>query len=328
MTEYESDTAKRALLPLDANIPWLAGLQRSLRDAIENDRLGHAVLIQVDPGLGGDWLATWLAARLFCSTDRSIQPCGHCLECRRVVSGEQPDLIRLSPIDESKEIRIDQIREMAAELALTSHGRGRKVAVITPAERLNRNAVNALLKTLEEPAGSSLLLLVTGEPSRLPATVQSRCTRVGVPVPPIAELEAWLRAHGGTATDWKAVMSAIGPQPLLALQSDAETIADLQRETVRALDQVVAGTLDPVETAESWGKEFFALRIRCIEHWLVTRIRDWAIGQRPANTEALFAALDEAREARQWTETPINKPLALERLLWRLNAIATSRRPA
>jgi DNA polymerase-3 subunit delta' len=327
MTEIERHTSK-AMLPLDTKIPWLTGLQQSLNDAIETDRLGHAVLIQVDPGLGGEWLATWLAARLFCSAPSATKPCGTCLDCRRVVSDEQPDLMRLSPIEESKEIRIDQVREMAAELALTGHGRGRKIAVITPAERLNRNAANALLKTLEEPAGSSLLLLVTGEPSRLPATVQSRCARVGISVPPIEELEDWLRARAGNGIDWKAVMSAIGPRPFLALQAEAEAIADLQRETARALDQVASGALDPVETAEAWGKEDFALRINCIENWLVTRIRDWATGKRQAQAEALFAALDDAREARQWAETPINKPLTLERLLWRLNAIATSRRPA
>jgi DNA polymerase-3 subunit delta' len=327
MTESESGSL-RATLSLDTEIPWLAGLQRSLSEAIDADRLGHAVLIQVDPGLGGEWLATWLAARLFCSAASGTKPCGACLDCRRVVSGEQPDLMRLSPIEESKEIRIDQVREMAAELALTGHGRGRKIALITPAERLNRNAANALLKTLEEPAGSSLLLLVTGEPSRLPATVQSRCTRVGAPVPPIAELESWLRARGGKGIDWKAVMSAIGLRPVTALQVEAEAIADLQRETARALDQVVSGALDPVETAETWGKDDFALRITCIENWIVSRIREWASGKRAGQADALFAALDDAREARQWAETPINKPLALERLLWRLSAIATSRRPA
>lgn len=314
--------------PLELDIPWLRPLQQSLAEAVDQDRLGHAVLIQVDPGLGGEWLATWISARLFCSSGNATAPCGQCVDCRRVSAGEQPDLLRLSPIEESKEIRIDQVREMAAELALTGHGRGRKVALITPAGRLNRNAANALLKTLEEPAGNSLLLLVSGEPSRLPATVLSRCTRVGVPVPSTDELVSWLLTHGKKGVDWRAVLSAIGPRPLLALQVDAEAIADLQRETVRALDQVVSGSLDPVETAETWGKEDFALRITCIENWLVGRIREWATGKGASSSEALFAALDEAREARQWAETPINKPLALERLLWRLNAAATTRRPA
>ena len=313
-------------LPLDAELPWLRPAQEAFNASLAAGRLGHALLVQAAPGQGGEWLATWIAARMFCR--KPAAPCGACLDCRRVVSGEQPDLMRLSPIEESKEIRIDQVREMAAELALTGHGRGRKIALITPAERLNRNAANALLKTLEEPAGSSLLLLVTGEPSRLPATVQSRCTRVGAPVPPIAELESWLRARGGKGIDWKAVMSAIGPRPVLALQVEAEAIADLQRETARALDQVASGELDPVETAETWGKDDFALRITCIENWIVSRIREWASGKRAGQADALFAALDDAREARQWAETPINKPLALERLLWRLSAIATSRRPA
>lgn len=326
MAERE-DGVTPTSLPLDADLPWLSSLKHSLSDAVDADRLGHAVLIQVDPGLGGEWLATWLAAQLYCSVTRA-KPCGQCLDCRRVVAGEQPDLMRLHPIEDSKEIRIDQVREMAAELALTSHGRGRKVAIISPAEKLNRNAANALLKTLEEPAGSSLLMLVTGEPSRLPATVLSRCTRVSVPIPKTEELEAWLKRQGDRGTDWKAVLGAIGPRPLVALQVEADAIADLQRETIRALDQAVAGTLDPVETAESWGKERFALRITCIESWLVSRIREWASGRKAANAEALFAALDEAREARQWAETPINKPLALERLLWRLNAASTSRRPA
>jgi len=313
-------------LPMDANLPWLTSVKQSLSDAVHHDRLGHAVLIQIDPGLGGEWLATWLAARLYCTAE-TVKPCGQCLDCRRVVTGEQPDMLRLSPIDESKEIRIDQVREMDAELALTSHGGGRKVVIITPAEKLNRNAANALLKTLEEPAGSSLLVLVTGEPSRLPATVLSRCTPVGVPTPPTEALEAWLRTQGNRNKDWRAVLGVIGPRPLVALQVEAEAIVNLQRETIRALDQVLAGNLDPVETAESWGKERFTLRIMSIENWLVSRIREWASGQKMANTEALFAALDDAREARQLAETPVNKPLAIERLLWRLNAASTKRRP-
>lgn len=319
-------SALPSLLPLDARLPWLEPLQRALDTALQSDRVGHALLLQVSPGLGGEWLATWLAARLFCTADRGRSPCGQCLNCRRVLANEQPDLLRLQPIEDSKEIRIDQVREMVAELSLTSHGRGRKVAILCPAEKLNRNAANALLKTLEEPAGSSLLLLVTGEPSRLPVTVLSRCTRVTIPLPPMPILIDWLKKQGGAQTDWVAVLSALGPKPLLALRSDTETIADLQRETIRALDQAAAGTLDPVETAESWGKEEFGLRIACIESWLVARIRDWAGGDRRGNAEALFAALDEAREARQWADTPVNKPLAIERLLWRLNAAATNRR--
>ena len=313
-------------LPLEANVPWLVPLQRSLTDAMSAGRLGHALLVQIAPGLGGEWLATWLAAKIFCESPQT--PCGVCRSCRRVQTGEQPDLLRIQPIEDSKEIRIDQVRELAAELALTSHGGRRKVAIISPADRLNRNAANALLKTLEEPAGQSLLVLVTGEPSRLPVTVQSRCTRLSIPIPHNRDLVDWLKSQADAATDWDAVLSVLGARPFEALAADGAAIAQFRRDTLRALEQSIAGSLDPVETAETWGKEDFDLRLACIESWIVGRIRDWAVRGRPASVEALFAALEDLREARQWTDTPINKPLAIERLLWRLNATATSRRPA
>lgn len=316
-----------AMPPLDARLPWLAALQTSLTEALNGNRLGHALLIQVAPGLGGDWLAYWLAARLFCSASADRRPCGDCLSCRRVVAGEQPDLFRLQPIEDSKEIRIDQVRELAAELALTSHGGGRKVAIVSPADKLNRNAANALLKTLEEPSGSALLILITGEPSRLPITVLSRCTRLTLPLPRHPPLAEWLRAAGDRGTDWEAVLSVLGPKPIEALQADTGALIELRRDTLNALEQASRGSLDPVETAEFWGKEDYALRLACIESWLVERIRHWAASGQ-GGAEALFAALEDLREARQWTDTPVSKPLALERLLWRINATATNRRPA
>jgi len=135
-----------------------------------------------------------------------------------------------------------------------------------------------------------------------------------------------------------AVVDTLGERPWLA---DAAALAALREDTLRALGRATAGTLDPVDTAESWGKEDYALRLACIESWLLERIREWASGAgngagsgaggaqapRGSQTEALFAALEELREARQWTDTPINKPLAIERLLWRLIPAASSRRP-
>jgi len=310
---------------MDAELPWLRPAQESFNAALASGRLGHALLVQASPGQGGEWLATWIAARMFCRQPREIQgigavPCGACLDCRRVVSGEQPDLLTLRPVEDSKEIRIDQVRELAAELALTAHAGGRKVAIITPAERLNRNAANALLKTLEEPAGQALLLLVTGEPWRLPVTVQSRCTRLRPRTPSDDESVAWLQAQrpGSSAVDWRAALAVLGPQPLSALGVDGASLVGLQRDTERALQDAITGGLDVVETAERWGKDEYALRVACIERWIAERLREWGRGKQTVAAPALFEALDHAREARQWSETPINKPLAMERILWRL----------
>lgn len=316
-------------LPLDADLPWLRAAQTGFNAALAAGRLGHALLVQVSPGQGGEWLATWIAARIFCRSpvrstlgDGAVgeTPCGRCLECRRVVADEQPDLLRVHPLEDSKEIRVDQVRTLSAELALTAHGGGRKVAILVPADRLNRNAANALLKTLEEPSGQALLLLVTGEPSRLPATVQSRCTRLRPGPIDDDALIAWLQAQrpGSAATDWRAALGVLGPQPLAALAADVASLAGLRRETERALDDATRGALDVVETAERWGKDEFPVRIACIEAWIIARLREQGRGQRVEGARPFFEALDHAREARQWTETPINKPLAMERILWRL----------
>lgn len=320
-------------LPLDSDLPWLRPAQDSFNAALASGRLGHALLLQVSPGQGGQWLALWIAARLFCRKVDPVrqQPCGICLDCRRVMSGEQPDLLRVQPIEDSKEIRVDQVRELSAELALTSHAGGRKVAIVSPAERLNRNAANALLKTLEEPSGSALLLLVTGEPWRLPATVRSRCTRLRPEPTSDDRFVSWLQAQrpGSSAADWHAALGMLGSQPLAALDTDIAALGGLRRDTERALEDAMRGTLDVVETADRWGKDDYALRVACVELWLIDRLRDWGHGKRGASSKTLFEALDHAREARQWAESPVNKPLAIERVLWRLATAqgAAARRP-
>ena len=78
---------------------------------------------------------------------------------------QHPDLLWIRPPEDSRQIRIEQLRELTAELALMSHGGGYKVAVIAPADALNRFAANALLKTLEEPPARTLLVLVATQPS-------------------------------------------------------------------------------------------------------------------------------------------------------------------
>src|SRR5947207_14415644 len=96
--------------------PWLAKDMTSLRAAYEADRMPHALLIHEAPGAGGDWLATWIA-QLVLKTDRA----------------QHPDWISVQPIDDSRQIRIEQVRELAQELALTSHQCDYKVGVLSPA---------------------------------------------------------------------------------------------------------------------------------------------------------------------------------------------------
>ena len=162
--------------------PWLADSTAALRAAHEQGRMPHALLIHEAPGAGGEWLAAFAAALVLCERG-AAGPCGECRACRRVAAGAHPDVSWLRPQEDSRQVRIEQVRELSAELALTSHGGGYKVGIITPADALNRFAANALLKTLEEPPARTLLILVASEPSRLPPTILSRCQRVRIRAP-------------------------------------------------------------------------------------------------------------------------------------------------
>ncbi|MDP9065134.1 MAG: DNA polymerase III subunit delta', partial [Pseudomonadota bacterium] len=174
-------------------LPWLRQYQQRWRDALASGRPPHSVMIVSAPGLGAEHLAVWMAAFTLC--ERAIDgPCRICASCVLLRADSHPDyhVVRLD--DESKQIKVDQVRELIAKLALKSYRRGYKVGVIEGAEALNANGANAFLKTLEEPAADTLLVIVARPSHRLPATVASRCLRLALRVPPRSEALEWLRA--------------------------------------------------------------------------------------------------------------------------------------
>jgi len=320
---------------------WIGPETVRLAAAHVAGRLSHALLIHEDPGAGGEWLALWTAQRVLCTASAQA-PCGQCTACRWVAAGQHPDFLALRPIEDSRQIRIEQIRELSQELALTAHQGSYKVALISPADALNRFAANALLKTLEEPPARTLLLLVATQPSRLPATVLSRCQRVRIRAPSRSEAVAWLqneRADG----NWDAVLEVLGEAPMLAAESDPNAVVEVGRETRRGLEEAASGGTDPVSTAERWARNELPLRLRCFEKWLTDRIRERVPGGavltevRPGthrsaghtvlNIRELFAMLDEVRELKSALDAPINRGLALESLLRRLSRSEDPNRP-
>ena len=326
---------------------WLAPELERLRGAYAAGRLPHALLIHEAPGAGGEWLAAWAARMVLCSSggaplrpgvagvDAAGTPCGRCASCQRVAQEQHPDFTVVRPIEASTQIRIEQVRELAVELALTAHQGGYKVAILSPADSMNRFAANALLKTLEEPPKGTLLILVASQPSRLPATILSRCQRIRVRAPAQAEAIAWLEATRGPG-DWGKVMAVLGPRPMAATAADPAAVVEVAAEVRRGLEEAAAGGGDPVATAERWARSELPLRLTCVENWLTERIRGQA-GGGPLFTEVragahprgagealdlrqLFGLLDAVWELKSSFDAPINRGLALESLLRSLSA--------
>jgi len=311
---------------------WLVPATSALRAAYDAQRLPHALLIHDSPGAGGDWLAEWAAALALC-VNPADAPCGRCPSCVRVAANQHPDLLLVHPIEESKQLRIEQVRDLAEELALTSHQGGYKVGILSPADSLNRFAANALLKTLEEPPPRTLLVLVATQPSRLPPTILSRCQKLRVRPPTRGESLEWLQQARG-AGDWNGVLDLLGEAPLLASRGDPKEIAALGAETRRTLDEIAGGGGDPLATAERWSRSEPDLRLKCFENWLTERIRAGMAGGEPSvgiqrsahlpvaasvtNIRGLFDLADGVRDLRSSLEVPINRSLALEALLRQL----------
>jgi DNA polymerase-3 subunit delta' len=309
---------------------WLQPARELLLAAVRHDRVAHALLIQDAPGAGGDQLALWLAQLLFCAAPASHGPCGACAACRNVAADHHPDFTRLTLLEDSKQIRVEQARDLSAHLALASHQGGYKVALIDPADALNWNAANALLKTLEEPPARTVLILVAQQPSRLPATILSRCQRVRIRSPERAAALAWLNQSVGEGP-WDAVLDVIGNAPLVAAGLDPRAVLQIRDETLGALADLASRRADAAQLADTWSRADVALRLTCFENWLTERIRralgagtysaemrDGTHPLRPdpgSNVPRLFDLLDQLRALRAALATPVNRSLALESLL-------------
>jgi DNA polymerase III subunit delta' len=309
---------------------WLDPARDQLAAVVRNDRVPHALLIQDRPGAGGAQLALWMVRLLLCTAPAGTRPCGACAACTHVMEERHPDFTRVGLQEESKQIRIEQARELSADLALASHQGGYKVALIDPADALNWNAANALLKTLEEPTPRTVLILVAQQPSRLPATLLSRCQRVRIPIPERAVALQWLQRFAGEGP-WDAVLEVIGNAPLLAAVLDPAAVLRIRDETLGGLTDLTARRADAAQLAEAWSRSELPLRLTCFENWLTERIRrglgagtysvelrDGAHPGRPdpgSNVHRLFDLLDQLRSLRMALATSVNRSLALESLL-------------
>lgn len=206
---------KRAVMqaPCDWHQPLLAEWLRRAGDG----SLAHALLLGGPAGIGKVRLAQALQQGLLCQQPQGGLACGQCRPCHQLSAGSHPDARQLTLLPDKSQISIEQIRELIDFFTRSAQYGGARVALIQPAEKLNRSAQNALLKTLEEPGAGAFLILVSDQPSRLLATVRSRCQQHLLPLPPGAAAESWLAERLPQADTAGALLAAAGGAPLKAL---------------------------------------------------------------------------------------------------------------
>ena len=183
-----------------------------LRRSLANGRLGHAYLFTGGSIESLEFHATGLARTLNClsppatgDTGIPLESCGGCIPCRKVDSGNFPDLDFVRPEKKSRIISIEQIRNLTRKVSLKPTEGRYKVAIITGADRMPRTTFNAFLKTLEEPPERTVFVLLSVHPDQLGETIRSRCMRVNFGGEADVQLEAndaaWLKSFVRMSTE-------------------------------------------------------------------------------------------------------------------------------
>jgi len=212
-----------------------------LRRALHSGRVAHAYLFEGPEGVGKHLMAVALARALFCAERNG---CGDCIPCRKVDHNNHPDLTLIEP--DGQNIKIEQIRELQRTLALRPVEAPRRVCLIDQAERMNAAAANALLKTLEEPVGDTVIVLISARPDALLTTVKSRCQRL--PFSRIAQekIEAALRNQRQLDPQQAHVLAALSCGSFRqAFDRDPNVGIDQRRELLTSVTALTSGSVLP-----------------------------------------------------------------------------------
>jgi DNA polymerase III subunit delta' len=319
------------------------------------ERMPHALLVHGRPGIGKVEFARALGAAVLCETPLDGLACGHCPSCHWLSQGNHPDYREIVPEaaneDESEGeeaarpdkakslvIKIDQVRAIADFISLTTHRAGYRVLLIHPAESMHPGAANALLKTLEEPPPKTLIVLVSGQPARLLATIRSRCRLVGLATPDRDAALKWLESEG--VADAESALAAAGGAPLLARELAAPEEAQLRKRIVNELAK--PGGADALQLASMLDKGAVPKLVFWMQTWVQDLVRVRLAGNprhhvehaqalrsraRGADLDALFALDRDLAEAKRLSSHPLNARLVAEHLIMSYNQAIMDTRP-
>ena len=227
------------------DINWHSKFAKAWLGRIQHGRVPHAVLLAGPPGVGKRAAAAWMVAHRI-----NLDPAFD-LPQYPVERPEHPDVRWIEAPEGKQAIGIEQIRGLVSDLSLTSYTGEGKTAVIEPANAMTNNAANSLLKTLEEPPGDTLIILIADRTGHLPATIFSRCQRIEFAPPAEAEGLAWLERMQHNSA-WAEALRVAGGAPLEAVAA-VEQI-DTSSGMARDFAAVAAGRASPIEVAARWSK--------------------------------------------------------------------------
>jgi DNA polymerase-3 subunit delta' len=321
----------------------LIGQERTverLKAMLRRDALPHALLFCGIEGVGKAQAALLLAMALNCSAAAGEEPCGACRTCRSLTAGQHPDLLTVAP--DGPLIRVAQVRQLCATLAMKPYAARTRVVIIRDARAMNPEAANALLKVLEEPPEQTLLILLATQTGDLLPTVVSRCQQLRFGPIPRRTLQTLLTEAHGIAPDAAAFAAAVSDgsltRALRCSQADwrarrswliaaigldrPETLSSRPLELLLAVAEKLAGRKDWIPEAldliNAWLRDLLVFRHapgRLINQDQAALV-DRAAGRLP--DEALLQSIQAVSSAQRQIAANLNPRLVLERLMLQL----------
>lgn len=341
--------------------PWH---EQNWRNITENNAgAHHGLLVAGKSGTGMREFADALSRFLLCEPDAPNlkKPCQRCQNCQLFEAGSHPDFHMLTSEYESvhsriklfsaysdryldarerdkkakpsKVISVNQVRQLIDRFSTHSHISSSRVALIHPADRMNINASNALLKLLEEPPENAKLILLTAEPARLPRTILSRCVNINVANPTAAQSVKWLSEF--MAEDQAEVaLHLANMAPMHAREIYESGELEARQDFLKVMISTITGKANPLDVAQQSAKMDFESTLL----WMQQFVRDvsvWLSAGRPPfwtvptllsdkqlSENRLFSLYDRITHYRKIARGSINEQLALEDLFISLTRVS------
>jgi DNA polymerase-3 subunit delta' len=287
-------------------------------------QMPHAVLISGAKGIGKASFAKRLVNSLLCEAPLDdYQACDQCKSCRVRHADAHPDYYHVSIADGKTQIVVDQIREFNQFLHMSRSYQGYRVAFISPAESLNNNAANSLLKSLEEPSNNSVIILLTSQLSSILPTIKSRCQLLHLATPSKRHALQWL-SQQSIRHNAETLLDMAAGKPLYALALDNGEHFQRHSDFANDLSAVMNQRQAITEASKKWQNASKQELLDWQIHWVQQLIRYYFSSQQkkpPLATPAkiditcLWSLHDQLIAFRAVAHTSLNAQLLIESML-------------
>jgi len=297
--------------------PWQQSQWQNISQQIQQQRLPHALLLTGVAGLGKLSFANHIVATVLCEKNEQ-EACGQCHSCQLFTAGSHPDHTLIEPEEPGKQIKIEQIRQLKGKQELTPTVAKWKTVIIAPAENMNINSNNSLLKLLEEPQQNTLLVLSSAKPERLPITILSRCQKVALTVPTSEIAINWLQQQASiNEQEISTLLQLAKGAPLATLELLESDLINILQQVDSDFESLLQQSANPVMLAKNWLQYDLLMVLHHLQTQLKKRIILMQNQGNTSNSKEFWTIYDCIIAAIKLTSSAnnINKILLIEQFM-------------